>query len=199
MSEVEKKTVREWIETLPEYIRDRALANVRAQGMEEQLGVNVASLSGAIIITFGWRGTPEGKRFWNKVSNGKHPRIKRRFKYRARLAELERAVRELKEAQAANPQSSAHRSTPVPDADADHKARRIQSISEAYSSQPVTYVVVDNPSNKESVKEIVLEDDWGFPTYCGYNFDGEPLFEYLADSVNVHYFPDSTSHTAQSS
>lgn len=67
----------------------------------------------------------------------------------------------------------------------------VQSITEAYSVHPVTLKVVDTPSTyapEKSIKNIELEIlDNGLEVYVGYNFEGEPLFQYLANSVNVHY------------
>lgn len=190
MGDLIAKTVREWIETLPEYIRDRAMANVRAQGMEERLGVKVYELRGAIISAFGWRGTPEGKRFWGKVSNGEHPKIKRRVKYRERFAELEREVQELKEAQVATPQSSAHRSTPVPDADAGPLTWRIRSVTSLNTKHPRTFTVEDKLNDKGSVKEIVLKKWIDGAVYEGYSFDGELVFRYGTEYATVRYFID---------
>lgn len=80
----------------------------------------------------------------------------------------------------------------------------IKSISEAFSMQPkfLEIVTEDDLSScpwinpKESCKEIKLEQVIiGENTstanaemmYVGYNFDGKKLFQYLANTVNVHF------------
>ena len=69
---------------------------------------------------------------------------------------------------------------------------KIKSISEAFSIQPITLSVVDEPitfDTENSIKEIKLEVmDETTNIYVGYNFDGKKIFEYMAKSVNVHYF-----------
>jgi len=74
---------------------------------------------------------------------------------------------------------------------------RIKSISEAYSMQPKLFSVREKPIDKDSfvydaelnikrIEKVQYEQyKW---KYIGYNFDGEKMFEYLEDSVNVHYF-----------
>ena len=72
---------------------------------------------------------------------------------------------------------------------------RIKSITEAFSMQPVTHSVVshDQYRDKDSIQRIekVQYEQYKWH-YVGYNFDGEKLFEYLKDSVNVHYFVSPT-------
>lgn len=69
---------------------------------------------------------------------------------------------------------------------------RIKSISEAFSIQPVTLRVVEEPTlydPKNSIEEIRLEVmDETTNIYVGYNFDGNKIFQYIANAVNVHYF-----------
>jgi hypothetical protein len=77
--------------------------------------------------------------------------------------------------------------------------QKIKSISEAYSMQPACISV----SNKDKVYakeynylhilEIKLETlQVGTNTqadfYVGYDFNGNKSFQYLANSVNVHYY-----------
>lgn len=81
---------------------------------------------------------------------------------------------------------------------------KIKSITEAYSQQPCSLQVetqakYDGYKNLEFretfCKEIKLEQVIiGDPStgtvvmaYVGYGFKGQKLFQYLADSVNVHY------------
>ena len=75
--------------------------------------------------------------------------------------------------------------------------KKVKSISEAFSMQPIKLTVVDesnqfafNPEN--DIKEIKLEgklisSDELISVYRGYNFNGKILFEYVAKAVNVHY------------
>lgn len=74
---------------------------------------------------------------------------------------------------------------------------KIKSITEAFSMQPVTFNTIKNKESlynpDEALKEIKLEylsysnDEIPEPYYCGYNFEGSKLFQYLAKSVNVNY------------
>jgi len=74
---------------------------------------------------------------------------------------------------------------------------KIKSITEAFSMQPATLSIMksnDNYYDKPSAcKEIKLEqldgvfDDLPTSFYVGYNFEGQKIFQYLANSVNVHY------------
>jgi len=75
---------------------------------------------------------------------------------------------------------------------------KIKSISEAFSMQPIVINVVKEPNQfnpEQSCKEILLKCNQifsstgsGIYTYCGYNFDGKKIFQYIASAVNVHYF-----------
>lgn len=77
---------------------------------------------------------------------------------------------------------------------------KIKSITEAYSTQPVTLEVYNNSNKLQKevdvddilCKEIKLEttNREGDPYECykGYNYKGNLIFEYWKGSVNVHYF-----------
>jgi len=56
-----EKTIREWLETLPDGYRERAIKNY------DRFPIN--SLSRAISETFLWRPTPEGYEFWDAVDS----------------------------------------------------------------------------------------------------------------------------------
>jgi len=76
---------------------------------------------------------------------------------------------------------------------------KIKSITEAYSRQPKSFNLT--PENEvqfykeKSVKEIkavrvTVGDEINsihFMAYVGYNYDGNIIFEYKCDSVNVEY------------
>jgi len=76
--------------------------------------------------------------------------------------------------------------------------KRIKSISEAFSMQPITLQVTEEDKRSKlhpenDIKEIKqkgkqVNTDKMITIYCGYNYDGKMLFEYVAESVNVHYF-----------
>lgn len=76
------------------------------------------------------------------------------------------------------------------------------SITEAFSMQPAAFSISTQASydgyenlevRKTFIKEIKFETIriGGSPieVYVGYNFEGQKIFQYLANSVNVHYAP----------
>lgn len=76
------------------------------------------------------------------------------------------------------------------------KKGRIFSITESYSHNPVTIEVgqmFQINGEETKVKSIVDEEfDVGGGKlrifYCGYDVEGNILFKYISDSVNVHYY-----------
>lgn len=72
----------------------------------------------------------------------------------------------------------------------------IESITEAYSMQPTTLSIATqsqyearkgmNGANR-LVKVISHEVANELNVYVGYNFTGQKLFQYQANSVNIHY------------
>jgi len=79
---------------------------------------------------------------------------------------------------------------------------KIKSISEAFSMQPKHIEVCTDYEHyydkSQAVKEIKLErieigKRCGDPVeelyYVGYNFEGQKIFQYIANTVNVHYGP----------
>jgi len=59
------KSVKEWLEELPEEIRDKAISNTKAALLEE---VAVAkSLKEAVLGAFIWGETPEGHKYWQEI------------------------------------------------------------------------------------------------------------------------------------
>ena len=74
---------------------------------------------------------------------------------------------------------------------------KIYSISEAFSMQPKHISVMDEEHYKSyydkpnACKEIKLEPvqiGEVVMAYVGYNFEDKKIFQYLANTVNVHYF-----------
>jgi len=74
---------------------------------------------------------------------------------------------------------------------------KIKSISEAFSTQPVSMIVTDPKARAQYQHDYDIEkidaerDQIGqyeyVDYYVGYNFEGKKIFKYLANSVNVHY------------
>lgn len=71
----------------------------------------------------------------------------------------------------------------------------ILSITEAYSQSPMTFTISTELKHskaseylaKKLIKVITRQGD----RYNGYNFDGQIVFSYLVDSVNVCYNTDN--------
>lgn len=70
------KTIREWLNELPEPIRSRAIRNAENDlAPLLLLKESVSSLNRAIDAAFFWDDTPEGFYFWSAVSIGKTPEL----------------------------------------------------------------------------------------------------------------------------
>ncbi len=72
--------------------------------------------------------------------------------------------------------------------------QKIKSITEAFSMQPESFGIMtkenmehfyDKENALKEIKEEVLDKDTN--VYVGCNFKGKKLFQYLVNSVNVHY------------
>jgi hypothetical protein len=63
------KTIKQWLETLPEPYRGQALANLKNP---EQID---NSLNGALKGAFVWETSAEGHAYWEEVAKGKYPVI----------------------------------------------------------------------------------------------------------------------------
>ena len=61
---MKEKTIREWLEELPDGYRERALENY--DHMYDSV-YPIDGLSDAILDAFLWGGSPEGFEFWNDV------------------------------------------------------------------------------------------------------------------------------------
>lgn len=57
------KTIREWLEELPQPYRGQALANMRPQNKDIEENTLQDGLQGAFV----WSKTKEGRRYWQKV------------------------------------------------------------------------------------------------------------------------------------
>lgn len=70
----ETKTIREWLNDLPEPISSRAIKN--AEGYHKPfLDESEISLREAVLGAFAWDETPEGDEFWCSVSHGQTPEL----------------------------------------------------------------------------------------------------------------------------
>lgn len=71
-----RKTVEEWLNELPEHIKEKALVNLceaedyNKDNIEDILEEPEDSLWDAIAGSFIWTGTPEGNDFWKNVAEG---------------------------------------------------------------------------------------------------------------------------------
>lgn len=58
-----KKTIKEWLEELPEPYRTEALANL----FEKNKSLVKSTLADALIAAFGWKITPQGYDYWRDI------------------------------------------------------------------------------------------------------------------------------------
>ncbi|HWY33891.1 MAG TPA: hypothetical protein VNX68_04550 [Nitrosopumilaceae archaeon] len=80
--------------------------------------------------------------------------------------------------------------------------KKIKSISEAFSMQPVVLEIMnqakyenyfDKPNACKEIKleRLLIGHKCGNPVeeiyYVGYNFEGQKIFQYIANTVNVHF------------
>lgn len=64
------KTVKQWLEELPEPIRTQAFENNRFQGKEDHLSHEADELEDAINHSFGWDISVQGFKFWESIATG---------------------------------------------------------------------------------------------------------------------------------
>ena len=77
---------------------------------------------------------------------------------------------------------------------------KIKSITEAFSMQPTTISTMksnegyfDKPNACKEIKleRLCIGHKYGDPIeelyYVGYNFEGKKIFQYIANTVNVHF------------
>jgi len=84
--------------------------------------------------------------------------------------------------------------------------RKIKSITEAFSMQPNTLEVRTQEEYEKHIKDKRLHTDFmckeiilmtihrekePIQRYVGFNFEGKQIFEYLPNSVNVHFYPSN--------
>ena len=68
---IEKKTIREWLNELPEPISSRAIKNAENESESSLEEEDVtSSIMCALAGAFVWNDTPEGHEFWRQVSKG---------------------------------------------------------------------------------------------------------------------------------
>lgn len=69
----EMKTIKQWIETLPEPYRSEAIENVREQNNENLINFTENSLALAVYGAFNIHLTKQGWSYWHRVAQGKEP------------------------------------------------------------------------------------------------------------------------------
>ena len=57
------KTIKEWLNDLPEEVREKALRNAR----KDSLDVKRISFKKALAGAFIWYKSPEGHKYWNEI------------------------------------------------------------------------------------------------------------------------------------
>lgn len=68
-----QKTIKEWLETLPEPYRSRALKNHAEKPIEFHLGAVVGDIQTAVSIAFIWLETEEGYHYWKLCASDSYP------------------------------------------------------------------------------------------------------------------------------
>ena len=68
------KTIREWLNELPEPIRSRAIRNAE-NCHKPLLDKSEISLREAVSAAFIWINTPEGLGYWSSVHDGESPEL----------------------------------------------------------------------------------------------------------------------------
>ncbi len=63
------KTAKEWLQTLPKWVAQKALFNYEQENGYHSLSKEFRNLSSAVGY-FSWSSSPEGQKFWRKVSQG---------------------------------------------------------------------------------------------------------------------------------
>jgi len=64
-----EKTIEEWYQDLPQYVREKAIKNARTQNMTPTLGLTVEDLQSALICGFSWGNSPEEHDYWQDQHN----------------------------------------------------------------------------------------------------------------------------------
>lgn len=82
------KTRKEWIDTLPEDIRERAHKHT----YDFSTKLLKSTLFDAIACSFDWDETAEGHRFWHLVSKGKFDQARELLPKKEEVAETERTL-----------------------------------------------------------------------------------------------------------
>jgi hypothetical protein len=63
------KTIRQWLEELPESYRTQALAALEKQRGDDPGGTSQIDIGGAIASAFDWSNSEEGHDFWQNLSD----------------------------------------------------------------------------------------------------------------------------------
>jgi hypothetical protein len=76
MENRERKTVREWLDTLPPNIKEEAIRETKeylGELYEKYLGRQFYNLSTVIAVGFDWGKTKKGNEYWREVYCGEYP------------------------------------------------------------------------------------------------------------------------------
>lgn len=68
-----QKTIKQWLEELPEPYRSKALKNHAEKPIEYLADTKTSDLGGAIANAFAWGGTAEGYDYWRECCTGNYP------------------------------------------------------------------------------------------------------------------------------
>ena len=63
-----KKTIKEWLQELPEPYKGQALQHAHSGHLERE----VPNLRQALLCAFSWDSSPEGHKYWQRASKGKY-------------------------------------------------------------------------------------------------------------------------------
>ena len=74
------KTIREWLNELPEPIRSRAIRNTENESDTLLDTITDVNFKNALWVAFIWSNTPEGHNYWGSVHGGKTPELPEHLK-----------------------------------------------------------------------------------------------------------------------
>jgi hypothetical protein len=66
------KTIREWINDLPQPYRDMALEHAKDHAIKHYLNIEQPTARDGLMAAFDWPETKEGSKFWSMVSMGRY-------------------------------------------------------------------------------------------------------------------------------
>jgi len=128
------KTIREWLNELPDEIRDRAIRNAEVGGWNA-LELSSKNEAGALDNAFDWSSTPERYRFWSEwkkwlIHGGPKPLIQPAYACPAAAADHSGDVNEKIESSSNHPYIEA--------LERSNKELKIALLAEAKKAEPLT-------------------------------------------------------------